>query len=396
MADLPRPQWIAAEQNRFGVSVLDLSPITLGVIATSSDPDNARRAVSWSQGIGEDLFTEGVALPEIRDVSLRYPADRPLPDGLLFSPSEMEEKWVIALRGDTIRAARSWTGAIGVEAAIERRAGEIAVTELRFTDDSPFAAFGDPVDIFDWFVRSHALGDKLPMPISDEGAARLEESPAAAFAVFGNKLICAARAWDPPPPTRPLRSDGAALVATRAGDGDRLRELAAAGEPIDAPTTFNGYTPLYLAVIRDDVGLATALLDLGADPNRRADRGAVPLIVAVVEGAGRPMLDLLAARGADTAATNDDGFGSLHAVAETDQPEALGWLVGRGADLEARTRHGHTPLQIAAALGHLRALEALVAAGADLDAEAGGATARDIAEAEGQGETVALIDRLRG
>jgi ankyrin repeat protein len=53
-------------------------------------------------------------------------------------------------------------------------------------------------------------------------------------------------------------------------------------------------------------------------------------------------------------------------------------------------------LQIAAALGHLRALEALVAAGADLDAEAGGATARDIAEAEGQGETVALIDRLRG
>lgn len=394
MPDFPRPQWIPADQNRFGVPVLDLSPITLGVIATSRDPANATRAIGWGNGVGEPLWNE-VELPVIHRCELRYPADNPLPDGLLFAPSAMEEKWVIALRGDRIRAARSWTGEVQIEAIVERGERELAIVELRLPEGSLLESFGDPVEVFDWMFRAHALGEKLPMPVDDNGAEHLEAAPITAFVAFGNRVICAARGWSPPAPQQPLRSDGRVLIAARESDHDTLRSLVESGEPVDAPTTFRGYTALFLAALRDDAALAATLVDLGADPNRRADNGAVPLIVAVVHGAGVEVLDLLADRGARIDAANDDGFTALHAIAETDQPAPLAWFLARGLDLETRTRHGHTPVQIAAALGNLGALEALARAGADLEARSDAGTAADIARAQDQPEAAALIERLR-
>jgi len=41
---------------------------------------------------------------------------------------------------------------------------------------------------------------------------------------------------------------------------------------------------------------------------------------------------------------NDDGFGVLHAAAETGRADLIPWLVERGAALETRTRHGNTAL----------------------------------------------------
>lgn len=102
--------------------------------------------------------------------------------------------------------------------------------------------------------------------------------------------------------------------------------------------------------------------------------------------------DLLAKHGA-VVTPNADGFGLLHAIAETDHAEYLEWALARGQDLEARTKHGHTPLQVAAGLGHLAALRALLAAGADRAAkDPQGRTARDIAVAENKPAAVAALD----
>lgn len=388
------PVWVAATNNRFGVAVLDLTPSIGGLTSFSKDPEQASKAVSWGSGIGKELFTADIAATETIDCSLRYPADSPLPNGLLFCPSAMEDKWVFALHGETVRVARSWTGEVPIEAHLERHADEIEIVQLRCTEASPLSLFGDPVAMFDWMLRTHALGQFLPLPVSDDGADLLENTPLVAFSTFGNKALCAAKAWVPPPPLRPLRSDGVMLVATRASDVARLRELAASGEPVDVPTTHQGFTPLLVAAVKGELELVQQLLDLGADPNKPADNGAFALIVALVHGAERRVLETLVDRGADPRVANDDGFGALHAIAELDNPDALEWFLGQGLDIELRTNRGHTPVQIASALGHLDALQALANAGADLTADSPDGTARDIAAAQNKPAAVELLDRL--
>jgi ankyrin repeat protein len=151
---------------------------------------------------------------------------------------------------------------------------------------------------------------------------------------------------------------------------------------------------LFAAVVAGKVELVEQLLRLGADPARRVDGGAVPLITAVVHGACSEILDLLLQAGADPRVSNDDGFGLLHAIAETNKAEYLPWAMKSDLDLEARTKHGHTPIQIAAALGHLDALRVLFEAGADLQASSRSGSAREIAIAEKRADAVALIDEL--
>jgi ankyrin repeat protein len=172
-----------------------------------------------------------------------------------------------------------------------------------------------------------------------------------------------------------------------------VRELCAAGELLDSPTTCLGYTALSVALVRGDVAMVRALLDLGADPCTRSDGGNFPLGHGIVHKASIDALEALVARGADVRAVNDDGFGALHAAAEVGHAAVVPWLLGKGVDVEARTGRRHTALQIACALGHVDAATALLDAGADAGAGPLGATVREIAEAEGKSDVVALLDR---
>jgi ankyrin repeat protein len=92
-------------------------------------------------------------------------------------------------------------------------------------------------------------------------------------------------------------------------------------------------------------------------------------------------------------AVNDDGFGALHAAAEVGHAALVPWLLEKGLDLEARTGRGHTPLHLASALGHVDAAAALLDAGAEAGATSPEGTARQIAEAQGKPDIVALLDR---
>jgi ankyrin repeat protein len=389
----PGARWRDAAENRFGVPVLDLSPVTQGMLSTTRDPAIAARAVGWGTSTGAELDDAALGAVAPLACALRYPAASLLPEGLLFTPGCMEEKWVIALRGGAILAARSWTGGVEAVAETRREGAELVVHTLRVADPSALRVFGDPVLTFDWLMRSHALGQVLALPADDAGLALLEATPLAVFSPFGARALCAARGWAPPPPDRPLRSDGALLIAVRAGDAARVRALCAAGEPVNAPTTCLGYTALSVALVRGDVALVRALLELGADPDARSDGGNFPLGHGIVHQVPIEALEALVARGADLRAVNDDGFGALHAAAEVGHAALVPWLLEKGLDLEARTGRGHTPLHLASALGHVDAAAALLDAGAEAGATSPEGTARQIAEAQGKPDIVALLDR---
>ena len=390
---LPTPRWREPDATPFDVPVLDLSAITQGITSTTKDPAVAERAGSWRTSVGDEL--DGSALEPLEPVAceLRYPVATIFPDGLIFTPSAMEDKWVIAHRNGALLAARSWTGNVDLVARTRREGDTLIAYELRCGEESVLASIGDVAEVFDWLVRSHALGQILPLPVDERGAEFLEQGPLAGFSAFGRKLLCAARSWHPGEPERPLRADGRMVQAARTGDEAELRRLVEAGESVQVPATFDGFTPLHIALIRGDTAMVRALLELGADPNALADRDAPPLIAGVVHEAPVEALELLIAKGANPRAVNADGFGALHAAGESGNSAIIPWLVEKGLDLEARTAPGHTALQIACALGEIGAARALLDAGADASADSPNGSALDIAREQGQAEAVELLEK---
>ena len=390
-----RATWLGADDpgNPFGVPLLDLM-VTQTVMATSQDPEAAQRAGSWGSSLGEELdVTLLEELPPI-ECEIRLPIDSSLPEGLMFTPSSMDEKWVIAWRGGRIIAARSWTGAVDTVAEARVDGGELVIEALRIVEASAFERYGSPHQVFEWFLRSHALGEKLPCPIGDDAAEYLETTPLAAFSDFGRLIFCAARAWSPPPAPRPLRSDGRIIRAAQSGDVDAVSAAVAEGEEIDAPSAYQGYTALHFAIVKNDLPMFEHLLELGADVNCRGEWGVHAATLAIVRGAPPEIFEALVAKKADLSIRNDDGFGALHAAAESGNAWAVTWLHGHGIELEDRTKHGHTAFQIACALGHLEAAQALAAAGADINATSPSGTAADIAARGDKKEIVDWLESL--
>ena len=388
-ARLPAARWLAADNNRFGVPVLDLHAVLGDFISTSRDPEQAEMAVSWGARTGAGLNVE--LTPRIETAcDLALPAAADLPDGLCFVPATMEDKWVLAWRDGHLVAARSWTGEVQAVARATHTGETLRIEHLAIAA-GPLAEYGDPVQVFEWLVRTHALGEVHPLPVFEETAAVLAAKPATVFGAFGRKAVAAAKVWRPGPPTRPLRTDGAVSLAVRQEDPDRLRTLAAEGHSLDSPGTFDGYTPLHIAAVKGALPLVEQLLALGATPDPASVTGATPLVAGIVHGAGTPVLDRLIAAGADPSVTNQDGFGILHAAAEVGRPELVPWALGHGAELEGRTGRVQTALHIAAGLGHVEVVQALLAAGADASADSPWGTPHQVATAEGHTAVVAAL-----
>lgn len=102
-------RWMSPDEpgNPFGVPLLNLMS-NLQLISTTQDPALASRAISWRAG-QQDRLNWDVDGESI-DCSLEYELEAPLPDGMLFLPQAMEDKWVIAFKSGRIAGARSWSG----------------------------------------------------------------------------------------------------------------------------------------------------------------------------------------------------------------------------------------------------------------------------------------------
>lgn len=390
-----KARWLAADDlgNPFGVELLDLM-VTQTVLGTSNDPAVAKRSASWGTSSEAALDVSPVLDRPAITCALRLRIDRSLPEGLLFTPASMDEKWVIAWRDGHVIAARSWTGVVDALADARLEGSTLVADRIRTIEASAFGMFGAVPQTFEWFLRCHALREKLPFPVDDDGARLLENAPLTAFSVFGNIIFCAAKSWRPPPSTRPLRSDGRIIRASRSGDLDGIERAVADGEDIDAPAAYGGYTALHISVLRGDTKLLECLLALGADPNRRAENGMFALGIAIVHEAPPELFAALERAAVDMNATNDDGFNALHAACKVGNASAVRWLVERGHPLEPRTKRGYTPLQFACALGHLDAAQTMVELGADVDAQFRDSMALDIAKREGKVDVVAwLVNR---
>ena len=115
----PKVRWLEANENAFGIRVLDCRPFTQNALSTVKDPAIAETAARLRSSTGEEYRgTEPEGSAEV-SCKLSYPYESARHrEGPVFRGQEMEDKWDIYLYDDTLFFARSWTGQLVYQAAV--------------------------------------------------------------------------------------------------------------------------------------------------------------------------------------------------------------------------------------------------------------------------------------
>jgi hypothetical protein len=355
-AEVPDINWVEAADNPWGVRVLDVRPVTLTMLATSTNPECAANAVSYGQDDGISYIGEEPPVTRNVEANLRFPIDRLLADGVLFAPSEMEHKWALFYHRGEIICVRSWLRQVEVVASVEEHQDHVEVTAVRGTfgaeDEDPELT----VRVLDFLLRSHALELVYPAPLPAGMEKEPQEAAMWCMSMFGNRAHCATpHRFVLQDPEEPLRTASLLHIAVARGLVEDIEAHLESGVPVDLLAS-DGLAPLHWALVQGP-DIMNRLLELGSPVDVQSSEGATPLMNAAQNG-------------------------SL---------DGASFLLDHGADVNARDRCGFTALHRAAELGHIDVTRMLLDRGASPNPEAEGHTPRSLAEARGETDIVDLL-----
>lgn len=150
------------------------------------------------------------------------------------------------------------------------------------------------------------------------------------------------------------------FAAAMAGNAGHVLSLIGGDPSLAVALSNDGWTALHLAAFFGHTNCAGALLDGGANVNKRSTSPMqnTPLHAAV---AGRhvEIARLLIERGADVNARQHGGWTALHAAAQSGNAELARVLIGAGADTNLRADNGQCAMDLALTHGHQQVVEIL-------------------------------------
>jgi len=198
-----------------------------------------------------------------------------------------------------------------------------------------------------------------------------------------------------------LTAKGAAPIsaihlAARVGDLAKVRSLIEAGANVDVRDK-GGQTPLFPAVLTDNIDVAQFMIAKGADVNATDKTGQTALHGAAISGC-KDAVELLLAKGANVNAADRDGKTPLHLVFHSRRMDLVELLIAKGADVNARITGGPFPKSIGVTPLHRAAgrdaelVRLLLAKGAEINAQTSeGVTPLYIACQRGDKDVVTLL-----
>lgn len=157
-----------------------------------------------------------------------------------------------------------------------------------------------------------------------------------------------------------LRAHGATHKVTASVTMDHAADYSRTG------TLYKGWTPLLVAISRDDVAEVNRLLDAGISAGAGSNARA-PIVVAVQSGALKSAVALLK-RGADAGAVTEHGVTSLGSAVLQGSVGMVAELLRAGALPDAHARKQAPPLLVAVQSGNQAIVQLLLGAHATLDA----------------------------
>lgn len=190
------------------------------------------------------------------------------------------------------------------------------------------------------------------------------------------------------------------LAAASRGDVPRLKELIAAGAPLD-PVDSTQQTPLLLAVRNDHVAAAVLLIEAGSNINAQAANMDSPWLLAGALGRTE-MLRHMIPKGPDLSLRNRFGGNALIPACERAHVETVKLLLMTNIDVNRINNLGWTCLLEIVILGdggprHVEVAKLVLAAGANPNiADKDGVTPLTHAKRRGQREVARLIEAAGG
>uniref|UniRef100_A0A674AZU5 Ankyrin repeat and SOCS box containing 2 n=1 Tax=Salmo trutta TaxID=8032 RepID=A0A674AZU5_SALTR len=160
---------------------------------------------------------------------------------------------------------------------------------------------------------------------------------------------------------------------------------------LEGERTMKGQTPLFLAVVAENVSCVQCLLEKGANPII-ADKDRETPLYKACEGENVEMVAMLLGFGAGVNKHCIQGWTALHEAVIRNNMEICELMMRAGAKLSPVNMYGITPLFAAAQTGHVEVLNFLITNGADVNSQANdGATPLYEACKNGHGEIVELL-----
>lgn len=190
------------------------------------------------------------------------------------------------------------------------------------------------------------------------------------------------------------------LDAAARGDAGRLKQLIAAGAPLD-PVDGSKQTPLLLAVQNNHFAAAVLLIETGSSINAQAANMDSPWLLAGARGR-TDMLRHMMPKGPDLSLRNRFGGNALIPACERAHVETVQLLLTTRIDVNHVNNLGWTCLLEIVILGdggprHVEVTKLVLAAGADPNiADKDGVSPLMHARRKGQGEVARLIMEAGG
>jgi hypothetical protein len=181
-------------------------------------------------------------------------------------------------------------------------------------------------------------------------------------------------------------------------NSERVERLITQGINVNEKDNNGGVTALHIAVQKADLKIVTFLLQLGAKPNIRDERGRTALMQigedynaedfdndeseendesdiketeetreAKAVKLNTDIFNLLIAHGAKVNLRDSEGFTALMSAARSENPELLRLLISHKANIGSQAKNGRTALMEAADEDELENVKILLEAGADVN-----------------------------
>lgn len=158
--------WIEADDNPWGVRLLDCRPVSMVWTSTTTDPAIAQSFVDLRSANGQaHLVAE--PLPEKVAGGFSMPVPELPPEGCVSMARQMEEKWDLFHYNNRLFVSRSWTGKLGYTASVHCDGTSLHVSDILAAEQHDNDQL---LKDLHFILRSHGNRVIMPHPLPAEFA----------------------------------------------------------------------------------------------------------------------------------------------------------------------------------------------------------------------------------